>query len=345
MPVSFEFKPDFKETRVAEILKDEPLGIIDIGARGGVHPLFEPLGEFAQILNFEPDAAECARLEQAARQHSPFANAAFEAVALGAVEGTAELHRLAVETNDSLRPPNAGVIERYDMQKWAEIGRQTVDLRTLDSVLFQDRKEEPSWGELIKLDTQGTEAEILRGAQRTLGERTIGIVTEVSFFELYQGQALFSELERLLRSSGFAFYGLLNATSRSQKRLDKRRTRGRERLMQADALFLKDPFPGSPAAGLAFNERQWAVLYMAALVMGYYDFALEVATSGWTADGPDPLLVQTVEDIAFQPARDSRDAVAQLEALVRAHPDEANILSGRYVDVRRNWNDVNDVTD
>ena len=54
---------DFRGSSVAETFRQKPLGYIDVGARGGVHPLVEPVAGITAVLGFEPDAAECARLQ------------------------------------------------------------------------------------------------------------------------------------------------------------------------------------------------------------------------------------------------------------------------------------------
>tara|TARA_B100000287_G_scaffold415550_1_gene449279 strand:+ start:1090 stop:1323 length:234 start_codon:yes stop_codon:yes gene_type:complete len=40
-----------------------------------------------------------------------------------------------------------------------------------------------------------------------LNEKTVALLTEVFFCEVYEGQKLFSETEMLLREQGFTFYG------------------------------------------------------------------------------------------------------------------------------------------
>ena len=97
-------------------------------------------------------------------------------------------------TNSSLRAPNQRFVDRYAMTKWHEVGQSPIETTTLDDVLFSRRAAEPDWGEAVKIDTQGTEYEILLGARRTLQERTLFLCVEVSFCELYCGQRLFSDV-------------------------------------------------------------------------------------------------------------------------------------------------------
>jgi len=93
------------------------------------------------------------------------------------------------------------------MVKWRQIGVVPLVTTNLDKLLFGPLRQEDFWGEFLKLDTQGTEFEILQGAERTLAERTVAVFCEVEFFQVMEGQKLFSDVELFLREHGFAFYG------------------------------------------------------------------------------------------------------------------------------------------
>src|SRR6266567_2061321 len=136
-----------------------------------------------------------------------------------------------------------------------------VGLGFIDDVL-QRHSLSPQFGEFIKLDTQGTEYEILQGAARALSERTVALLVEVWFCTPYQDQKLFSELELYLRSFGFAFYGA-TPHYRSRKLVDKRRQVTRERPLWADAIFLKDPL-NSPGK---LSSRQIYALFICSLLL------------------------------------------------------------------------------
>jgi FkbM family methyltransferase len=335
--------PDFAASAPGRTLARTPLGFVDVGARGGVHPLVEPLARHTAVLGFEPAADECARLRTEIAKGSPWACCEIEPQALGAHRGTAELHVLTAPTNSSLLPPNAAFTERYGMAKWRVLSREPLETTTLDQILFEERAEETFWGELLKLDTQGTEYEILEGARRTLRERTVAVVSEVSFCELYRGQRLFSEVELLLRELGFSFYGFSTLHHRSQRMLDKRRAAGRERLMYADAVFLRDPLPGGPASALPIDERRLHTLFTSALLLGYGDFALELACSTF-ADGAERARIESLvrRTSAHEPAA-ARDAALALADDVRTAPELANVAVGRFVDARRWCWDYDDV--
>jgi len=213
-------------------------------------------------------------------------------------------------------------------------------------VLFDTLATEPAWGEFLKLDTQGTEFEILQGARRTLRERTVAIFAEVEFCQIYRQQKLFSDIEVFLRREGFSFFGFHSTHERSRKFLDKRRMIGRERLLHADAMFFRDPLAAAQAGGM--TARQTNVALVCAMLCGLFDFALEIIHCSFksgTSDSDGKRLTELVEKLAAcSPVSTAQDAVA-LAAAVNARPENANIISGRFVDARRGICNFEDVPD
>lgn len=335
-------EPLFAESAPRATLQDKPLGFVDIGARGGVHPLVEPLAGVTAVLGFEPDEEECARLNADSSIRKPWSAFRIEPIALAAGEGVAQLHLLSTPTNHSLLKPNVEFTERYNMVKWRQIG--VVPLRTtnLDKLLFTLPLQEDYWGEFLKLDTQGTEFEILEGAERTLAERTVAVFCEVEFFQVMEGQRLFSDVELFLRERGFAFYGFATTGHRSCKLLDKHIGAGRERLFYADAVFFKDPLRGGPQRE-PLSERGNHVLFACAMLLGYYDFALESALHTWAKGAQATCIQELVRKCAALPPQKAQNDAIKLAERVKANPDLANVEVGRFVDRRRQLCDYNDV--
>lgn len=334
----------FQQMAPAKALQQQPLGFIDIGARGGAHLLVEPIAALTSVLGFEPDEEEYTRMLQDKALAKPWAEFALEPIALADAVGNANLYLLSAATNHSLRKPNTHFTTRYNMVKWQEVGVWPLKTTLLDNVLFEKRGNETHWGEFIKLDTQGTEYEILMGSLKTLSERTVAIVTEVAFCELYQDQKLFSEIEILLRKQGFTFYGFHTMHTRSLKQLDKTRQMGIERAMYADAVFFKDPLAGS-FYQKSLTERGVFVLFVCALLLKYYDFALELAMKTWATDKPAEiqLVKKLIASLAHCAPEKTLEEVLQLADAVKNNPNKANLYAGKFVDSRRLFFDYDDV--
>ena len=338
---AFLEQPQFAASMPCAALRQQPLGFIDVGARGGIHDLVLPLAGATAVLGFEPDGEECRRLKLEMASCSPWAKFAVEPWALAEKEGQASLYVQTMSTNSSLRLYNPDFVQRYQMAR-DHVDTISVPIATLDRLLFEDRAKETNWGEFIKLDTQGTEFEVLQGARRTLAERTVAVFSEVTFFESYRGQKLFSEVEMLLREQGFSFYGFASMHTRACKLLNKRQSAACERAYFADAVFFKDPLPGGLASA-TMSQRQQLVLFTCAMLLGYYDFALQLALDTWAKDDEAERIKLFVQGQAAQAAAQSvQEARKQMESFLSA-PDRAIVQLGRIVDQRRHFSDYDNV--
>ncbi len=334
--------PLFQTIAPYQSFKETPLGFIDIGARGGVHPLVEPLAGITGILGFEPDVEECVRMRQELGTKSPWAVWDVEPCALAGNSGAATLYRFHTPANDSLRPANQKMVDRYNVKTLAPIGTLPLQTTTLDEVIWQRRTQENFWGEFIKIDTQSTEYEVFQGSVRTLSDRTVALFVEVEFLQMYQDQKLFSEVEIFLRQYGFSCYGFHSMHHRSCKQLDKVQQAGRERTWWADAVFFKDPLAGN-SWSKPISERETYVLFSCAMLLGYYDFALELALKTWATGAEAERVKELVFSYAAIPPETTVNEVKDLSQKVQAHPDLANIITGHFVDRRRGNSDYDDV--
>ncbi|MEQ8396089.1 FkbM family methyltransferase [Thalassobaculum sp.] len=327
----------FSQSALAARLREQPIGFVDIGARGGVHETVLPLAPYASVLCFEPDPNESAVLQaQVKREGTPFQSLRFESIGLAGFDGRATLHRFTAPTNDSLRPPNTQFVDRYRMEKWRKVGELAVPVRKLDSVIFDGSANTD--GEILKIDTQGTELEILQGGERTLRERTVAVICEVSFAELYAGQGLFSEVERWLRALGFSFYGFDTMRLRSHNRLDRRNHWSRERVIQADAVFFKDPL--MTAAETLLSARQHDVLIASSVLFEFFEFARELVDALESDPTEADLLRRWIDTASrLDLASEVRDVEAVLSQ-AKAAPETAAIGIGTFVDSRRKRGDV-----
>jgi FkbM family methyltransferase len=334
---------EFATIGLFEEFSQRPLSFIDIGARNGVHEVVEPLARLTAVLGFEPDPEECRRLLADPAVTAPWASFDLEQIALSNRTGRLPLHLAAVPTNHSLLPTHEPFVRRYAMAKFEARGTTPIDTRTLDDVLFGRRAQDAHLGEFIKLDTQGSEWEILAGAPRCLAERCVAVYAEVWFCQAYENVKQFSEVELLLRNHGFSFYGFQVWRGRSRRKLDKRVELGRERPFCVDAVFLKDPLPGGPRV-VDLSARQWRTLFTCALLLGYFDLTLELAEAIWR---DDPLRLEAARHLVHaQAAVDPRATAAEVQALadrVRAAPERAIIEAGRFADRRRTFWDYDDV--
>lgn len=210
-----------------------PIRIIDIGAmslgREQAHIKLLQAGK-ASILGFEPVAAECEKLnaQHPAQRYLPYA------VGDG---GEAELRECNYAMTSSLYEPNTPLLEVF--QALAEL--TTVVKRTKMQTKRLDDVPEAGGVDYLKMDVQGAELDILRGAERTLSSALV-VHTEVAFVEMYRGQPLFAEVDAELRRHGFMFHRFFGIAGRAFKPFVKDNKLGETISQQlwADAIYVRD---------------------------------------------------------------------------------------------------------
>jgi FkbM family methyltransferase len=265
--------PSLARSAIGERFKRDPLGFVDVGSLGGVHPLVNPAASWVHALCFEPDTKSYQDLVSQYADDRRFAGVTLRPEALaGTSSAKRALYVTSTPTNSSLLAPNARFVERYKAHRFSVERVVEVRTRRLDDVLAEPALSGTRFGELIKLDTQGSEHEILTGAARVLQERCVALVCEVEFFQVYERQKTLSDIDLLLRQHGFCLYGLY-PHYRSTKSIEVKTARVEERLMWADAVFFKDPLDGDESP----TPRAVDSLILCALLAGFLDFAVELA--------------------------------------------------------------------
>src|ERR1700689_256340 len=199
---------------IEEIFMPPPMTAVDIGAmllEGAVDPFLRlnRLGRL-NVIGFEPQQAECQKLNALAmpgRRYLPYAVANGE---------RRTLYVTNTGMTSSLLRPNLKIAQQFN--NLAEL-MQVVATPLVDTVRLDDVAEIRAQGcDLLKLDTQGSEAEILAHASRTL-EHCLIIQSEVEFVPLYERHPLFADVDQLLRGRGFMFHRFVGLAGRTYRPL------------------------------------------------------------------------------------------------------------------------------
>ena len=107
-----------------------------------------------------------------------------------------------------------------------------IDVTTLDSLYANGMVQLPHF---LSLDIQGAECDTLDGASEALKGDLLGVLTEVEFRELYEGQKLFIDQYALLKKHEFILFELYNPEYWHSGLI-----LGKGVLTVAEALFLRD---------------------------------------------------------------------------------------------------------
>ena len=248
-------------------LSEEKLTLVDVGALGGLKMPWLSIRPLLRIIGFEPQdgVTQTVRKENGDMQGS---------VAIGAEEGSATLYITQKSDNSSLVTPNHAFTNQLAVgDRFVVTNEESVRVTSLDAWL---KKESILFVDFLKIDTQGTEGDVLRGAHDTLSS-VLGLDIEINFAERYIGQSYFSDIDTRLRREGFALFDL-------QRRYFKyavgvRHGGPKGQLTHGTALYLRsiDGF----GQLLKQQEHERAQRLLAAFLViitlyGYYDYALAI---------------------------------------------------------------------
>jgi FkbM family methyltransferase len=152
---------------------------------------------------FEPDSTEAARLKDKYAQRSD--EIVVLNLALDNSDGTVRINQLrnrAMSTS-SVRNRISPLFVGERSKEVDIINQIEVQGRSIDSFCAENNLEI----DFLKLDTEGSEYEILLGAIDQLRSTVLGVRVEVSFDHIFEGKKLFSSISDLLLENG---YFLLN---------------------------------------------------------------------------------------------------------------------------------------
>ena len=189
--------------RLVTVLQAQKINLVlDVGANTGQYALdLFSAGYSGRIVSFEPMRAAYEQLLR--QQTSRVSRWQAQQCALGAAADTLQINVAANSVSSSLKPMLAAHAEAAPQSSYT--GTETVTVRTLDEVAPMLLN--PADHVLLKIDTQGYEAEVLAGAARTL-PCIHALQLEMSLLPLYEGQMLFDELHTKVLAQGFMLWGL-----------------------------------------------------------------------------------------------------------------------------------------
>ena len=185
--------------------------VLDVGANDGDYAReIRDAGYVGRIVSFEPASSTYARLSRAAA-----GDPKWQAVQLGAGEanGHLDLSVSAVDVYSSFKRPNAFGNEapgtRSVASERVEVVRLDDYLRAHSDLLSRT---------YLKVDTQGFEAEVLRGAGDVL-DRFVAVQAELALIPLYENQPDWLEIVTWMRGRGFGVATMVcNAAERRKGR-------------------------------------------------------------------------------------------------------------------------------
>jgi FkbM family methyltransferase len=245
--------------RLLNVLDLKSFTLLDIGARDGIDQRWHLFGDRLFVVAVELDREECVRLNSTGQRPMVVLP-----VALWHKSGNNGLHVCRTLGSSSFYLPEDRFLHRFPSpERFDVIDSREVAVERLDDIL---KRACPHNVDFIKLDVQGAEKGVIEGGCKTI-EGAFGLEVEVEFSELYRGQPLFSDVDVLIRESGYSLFDLRPCY---WKRTGPQ-CKGIGQLVFGDALYFKDPIasdsvPANPGASIAL-----------CVVYRKFDYALELA--------------------------------------------------------------------
>ncbi|HET6443427.1 MAG TPA: FkbM family methyltransferase [candidate division Zixibacteria bacterium] len=259
-----------------ECYQQFPILLADIGASGGIPVEWEQASRFLQVIAFEPDKQAFANLLESEKQLSSikYLNAA-----LYEEQKTVGFYLTEQQTNSSMFRPNRAFLDRFpNPDRFEILNTVQLEVSTLDNQLSERKITDLDF---IKLDTQGSELAILKGAAESLSGSVFGLAVEVEFVPIYQEQPLFSDVDSFIRGFGFQLFDLAPCYwKRIVGRLGKGYIPSKGQIIFADAVYFRkaehflESLDGS--GNLAWKRAKALKAVSISALYGHLDYAIEI---------------------------------------------------------------------
>lgn len=260
----------FIEPEFSEYYQKHPLVLADIGASGGIESNWKPAQEYLQLIGFEPDETEFFNLKRKENGRIKYLN-----TGLYKEKTPLKYYFTRKQQTSSIFKPNRKLLDEFPEANRFDITKNvTIQADTLDNQFSIHNIADTDF---IKVDTQGSELFILEGAVNTLKNHVLGVEVEVEFVEMYQGQPLFFDVDRFMRTQGFWLFDIQAA--HWKRAIGKNYYKKRGQIIYGNVLYLRTPESFSMLARQYQGfERKSKILKALSIcfLYGYFDYAMEL---------------------------------------------------------------------
>lgn len=240
-----------------KILKDRSITVVDVGARNTSLEELLPLQRHIEYIGFDADEQEVNRLNG---ESSIFKSSKFIPAYVGSKNKEVNFALHYDGGNSSIYPFSESYLKwfRNGDSDYVKEYHQLFS-RSLDDLVDADV-------DLIKVDTQGTEYDILNNATNCL-TKALMVEVEVEFIQMYEGQKLAHDVLKLMHDRGFELLFINRVFAQSSKYIGL----ARGQITFGDVLF---GLSRDKALHLPLAQQ---VKYIALLInYGHIDFAYDL---------------------------------------------------------------------
>jgi FkbM family methyltransferase len=260
---------------IQKLIEQEVSGfnVIDIGCRGQLNPKWDPIEKQINLHGFDPDQAECERLAQAPNH---FKSVIYHPYAVAGHKGKATLYKTRSGSCYSLLKPNTQWLKRFSFHALLDVlGEEELDVNSLGNLSELKHLDL----DVIKIDSQGLELEILKGATELL-DQSIYAETESGFTPNYENESTQAEVDEYMRSKGFLLFDLIL----SRMPLDnmfKNANESKAMLLWSESVWLRDYITmfnsNSLVPGTNISREKCLKALAICAIQGCIDYGFEIA--------------------------------------------------------------------
>lgn len=211
-----------KAIELISIGENDWVNVIDVGGHYGetLITISEALQTNVSYHGFEPDPETFKVFEECALTVGKCKNnmrMSINRAALGPIDGKEVFTKTKADAVSGILKPAKGLSERVPSGDHEIISQFDVDLITIDSYLG---KHEIDKLHLLKVDAEGYDLEVLKGASESLKKEIIDVVVCETFFVSYrENQAFFWDIARFLQQYNYMFVNMYDTRETGQGRL------------------------------------------------------------------------------------------------------------------------------
>jgi len=186
------------------LVKERPICLIDVGARGGPQPLWQPLLGYLKFIGFDFDEQECNRLNAGYKQHQ--LDITFYPYAIYDSKTRKKFYVTKFPPGSGFIPVSNDFMSRFlaihhnnlEVVKEFEIETISIDNFVKDQHI--------DYVDFLKVDVEGVEFSVLKGAEECL-TKVLGVETELNIGP-FRDPDNFSNIDILLRRHGFHLFDI-----------------------------------------------------------------------------------------------------------------------------------------
>ncbi len=266
-------------------LRASPPVLVDVGAAGGVHPVWRRIARHAIGVGFEPDAREAAPLGAAQRLFKHWIFCPGLALPVATPDGRAQLHLTrSPQCSSTLQPRATAVGEWAFADLFDVMDTRTFPATTLLAALQAQGLNRVDW---LKCDTQGLDLRLFLSLPPAWRTQLLAVEFEPGLTDVYEGEDKLADVLAAMKCEPFWLAELeVGRTPRGRPallaaHLGANAVRWVRRLAPgapawANARYLRDP--ALAADGL--DRRALLLGWVFATLSGQHAHALAVADAG-----------------------------------------------------------------